>query len=46
MVPVHEKATKQILKSYRPISLLPIASKMSEILFEYTGYLSFSWKII
>ena len=46
MVPVHKKAVKQILKSYWPISLLPIAGKMSERLFEYTGYLSFSWKII
>ena len=29
-VPVHEKGGKQILKKYRPISLLPIAGKIFE----------------
>ena len=30
MVPVHNKGDKQILKNYRPISLLPIAGKIYE----------------
>ena len=30
MLPVHKKGDKQILKNYRPISLLPIASKIFE----------------
>ena len=30
MVPVHEKGNKQSLKNYRPISLLPICSKIFE----------------
>ena len=30
MVPVHKKGDKQILKSYHPISLLPIAGKIFE----------------
>ena len=30
MVPVHKKGDKQILKSYQPISLLPIAGKIFE----------------
>ena len=30
MVPVHKKGDKQILKNYRPISLLPIAGKIFE----------------
>ena len=28
MVPVHNRGNKQILKNYRPISLLPIADKI------------------
>ena len=30
VVPVHEKGNKQSLKNYRPISLLPICSKIFE----------------
>ena len=30
MVPVHKKGVKQILKNYRPISFLPITSKIFE----------------
>ena len=30
VVPVHKKDDKQILKNYRPISLLPIADKIFE----------------
>ena len=30
VVPVHKKGDKQILKSYRPVSLLPIAGKIFE----------------
>ena len=30
VVPVHKKGDKQILKNYRPISLLPIAGKIFE----------------
>ena len=30
VVPVHKKSVKQILKNYRPISLLPIAGKIFE----------------
>ena len=32
VVPVHKKRDKQILKNYRPTSLLPIAAKIFEIL--------------
>ena len=32
VVPVHKKGEKLILKNYRPISLLPIDGKISEIL--------------
>ena len=32
VVPVHKKGDKQILKNYRPISLLPIAGKIFESL--------------
>ena len=40
VVPVHKKSDKQILKNYRPVSLLPICGKIFErliynILFEY-----------
>ena len=40
MVPVHNKSDKQILKNYRPVSLLPICGKVFEhlinnSLFEY-----------
>ena len=40
VVPVHKKSDKQILKNYRPISLLPICGKVFErliynSLFEY-----------
>ena len=40
MVPVHKKCDKQILKNYRPVSLLPIWGKVFErliynSLFEY-----------
>ena len=30
VVPVHKKSDKQILKNYRPVSLLPICGKMFE----------------
>ena len=30
VVPVHKKGNKQSLKNYRPISLLPICSKIFE----------------
>ena len=30
MVPVHKKGEKQVLKNFRPISLLPIAGKIFE----------------
>ena len=40
VVPVHKKGDKQILKNYRPVSLLPICGKIFERLiynnlFEY-----------
>ena len=40
VVPVHKKSDKQILKNYRPVSLLPICGKVFECLiynslFEY-----------
>ena len=40
VVPVHKKSDKQILKNYRPVSLLPICGKVFErliynSLFEY-----------
>ena len=39
VVPFHKKSDKQILKNYRPVSLLPICGKIFErliyILFEY-----------
>ena len=30
VVPVHKKGNKQILSNYRPVSLLPISSKLFE----------------
>ena len=30
IVPVHKKGNKQILSDYRPVSLLPICSKLFE----------------
>ena len=41
VVPVHEKGDKQILKYYRPISLLPVAGKIFER-YCMTGCLNFS----
>ena len=41
VVPVHKKVDKQILRNYRPISLLPIADKIFERLL-YDEILSFS----
>ena len=40
VVPIHKKSDKQILKNYRPVSLLPICGKIFECLiynslFEY-----------
>ena len=43
VVPVHKKGDKQILKNYRPISLLPTAGKIFERLLYDSN---FSWKII
>ena len=30
MVPVHKKGDKQVLRNYRPVSLLPICGKIFE----------------
>ena len=30
IIPVHKKGDKQIIKNYRPVSLLPICSKIFE----------------
>ena len=42
IVPVHEKESKNCLKNYRPISLLPIFSKIFERLI-FTALFNFSW---
>ena len=41
VVPVHKKGDKQCLKNYRPISLLPICSKIFERLI-YNELFAFS----
>ena len=33
-VPIHEKGDKQILKNYRPFTLLPICGKISKANFQ------------
>ena len=38
IVPVHEKASKQVIKKYRPISLLPIFGKIFEKLIYSSVY--------
>ena len=38
VVPIHKKSDKQILKSYRPISLLPVTGKIIERLLHDTMF--------
>ena len=44
MVPIHKKGDKQILKNYRPISLLPITGKILERLLYNTMFEFFTKK--
>ena len=44
MVPIHKKGEKQILKNYRPISLLPITGKILERLLYNTMFEFFTKK--
>ena len=46
VVPVHKKGDKQILKNYRPVSLLPIYGKFFERLIYNNLFFNISLRMI